>query len=199
MNGSWFTPRPFLRAFARPKHMTVLLENPLPVILAGIVVVAILGVVLIQTGRGVVLGVMGGVVLLVAALVGLEWLVETERERVEAAIDAGCAALEANDPEAVLACLAPQAEITENTVRWALQRVEIVRVKVTHLEIGQINELTSPPSVKVHLSARIEFHDRQGEVPYQHYPLELDLTLRRYDGRWLVAGHTWKDDPRGHR
>ncbi len=179
--------------------MTVLLENPLPAILTGIVVLAILGVILIHTGRGIVLGAMGAVVLLVLALVGLEWLVVTERERVEAAIDAGCAALEANDPDAVLACLAPQAQVTENTVRWAMQRVEIVQVKVTHLEIGQINELTSPPSVKVQLNARVEFRDRQGQFPYNHYPLELGLTLRRYNDRWLVASHDWKADPRGQR
>ncbi|MDZ7616811.1 MAG: hypothetical protein U1E05_07400 [Patescibacteria group bacterium] len=179
--------------------MTVLLETPLPAILTGIVILAILGVVLIHTGRGIVLAAMGGVVLLVLALVGLEWLVETERERVEATIYAGCAALEANDLEAVLACLTPQATTTERTVRWAMARGEIVSVKVTHLEIGSINELTSPPSVKVKLNARIEFRDRQGEFPYHHYPAELELTLRRYNDHWLVAGHDWKEDPRGQR
>lgn len=179
--------------------MTILLETPWPAILVGIVVEAILGVILLRTGRGVVLVAMGGVVLVVLALVGLQWLVETERERVEATIDRGREALEANDPDAVLACLSPQAESTEGLVRWAMQRVEFTRVRITQLEIGQINELTSPPSVRVRLAAVVEFRDRLGQFPYNHRPIEFELTLRRYGDRWLIADHDWKDDPYGRR
>ncbi len=175
--------------------MTILLETPWPAILAGIIAEAILGVILVRTGRGVVLVAMGGVLVLVLALVGLEWLVVTERERVEAVIDTGRAALEANDPDAVFACLAPQAESTERLIRWAMQRVEFTRVRITQLEIGQINELTSPPSVRARLAGIVEFRDRLGQYPYNRHPIDFELTLRRYDGRWLIADHEWKDDP----
>ena len=184
---------------AIPVRVTTLLENPLPAILAGIVVEAILGVILVRTGRGMVLGIMGGVLLLVLALVGIEALVVTEPERVEQALEAGRAALEANDTDAVIACLAPQAEATQRLVRWAMRRVELTRVKITQLDVGPINALTSPPSVKVRMAALIEFRDRQGEFPYNHRPIEFDLTLRRYDDRWLVTEHEWVEDPYGQR
>ncbi len=173
--------------------MTVLLETPWPAILTGIVVEAILGVVLVRTGRGVVLVAMGAVLVVVLALVGLEWLVVTERERVEQAIEAGRLALEANDPDA---CLAPQAQATENLVRWAMRRVELERVRISRLEIGPINEFTSPPSVKAQLTVKVDFRDREGIFPYRHYATEIELTLRRYGDRWLVTDHQWDDDPR---
>ncbi len=174
--------------------MTILLENPWPAILVGIVVEAILGVILVRTGRGAVLVAMGGVLVVVLALVGLEWLVVTERERVELAIEAGRAALEANDPDAVLACLAPQANSTEDLLRRVLQHIEFTSVRISRLEVGQINELTSPPSVRVQLGVRVEFRDRRGIIPYRHYTTDLELMLRRYDDRWLVTDHRWEDE-----
>ncbi len=179
--------------------MTILLENPWPAILVGIVVEAILAVILVRTGRGAVLVAMGGVLLVVLALVGLEWLVVTERERVEMAVEAGRAGLEANDLDAVLACLAPQASVTEDLVRWAMRRVEFERVRITQLDVGRINELTSPPSVNVRLNFLAEFRDRQGVIPYRHYSTEIGLTLRRFDDRWLVTDYEWKDEPYGRR
>ncbi len=82
--------------------MITLLETPVSIILFGIVAEVVLLVTLLLTGRGVVLVGMIGTVVLVAVGVGLEWLVVTQRERVEAAIYRTTAAFEANDLDTVL-------------------------------------------------------------------------------------------------
>ena len=82
--------------------MTTLLESPWTVILFGIAAEAVLGIILARTGRGVLIWAMAGVLLLVLALVGLEWLVVTDRERIEATLESAAASVAANDPDGVL-------------------------------------------------------------------------------------------------
>jgi hypothetical protein len=85
------------------------LEDPMPIILFGIVAEAVLGIILLTTRRGVLLWAMAGVLVLVLAGVGLEWLVVTERERVEATVEGAAAAVRANDRQGLLQCLDPAA------------------------------------------------------------------------------------------
>ncbi len=74
-----------------------LFEHPWWIIFIGIGLEAVLAVVLLCTRRGVLLWVMLGV--LAVTLLGLliERLVVTDRERIEATLYGGVAALEAND------------------------------------------------------------------------------------------------------
>ena len=111
--------------------MLTLLESPLPVILFGIIAEAVLGIVLVRTGRGVLIWVMIGVLVLVSAGVALEWLVVTDVETVEAAFESMAAALETNDPDAVLAHIDPAAADTRNLAAWGLRQVEFTKVGIT--------------------------------------------------------------------
>ncbi len=77
--------------------MTLLFENPLRIIFIGIVIEAVLGIVLLRTGRGALLWAMLGVLALTLAGVVVERLVVTEKERVEMTLDGITSALEAND------------------------------------------------------------------------------------------------------
>lgn len=174
--------------------MTTLLESPWPVIFVGILVEAALGIALLRTGRGVLLGSMAGVLVLVLAGVALEWAVVTEMERVEETLHSAAAALEAND-EAVFQYLAPTESETRRLLRWAMGRVEFTGIRITHLQIS-INELTSPPTAQAHLTATVYFRDRLAEIPYERRPVDFTLQLEMRSDRWLVRGYQWHDDPR---
>jgi len=176
--------------------MTIFLESPIPILCIGLLAEAVLGLIMLRTGRGVIFWPMGGVLLLVLGGVLLEWLVVTEKERVAEAIDGAAAALEANDEKAMTLYLAKEAANLRAEVHWAMTRVEFTKAKITRLEID-INELSSPPTAKVHVQGYLMFNDRKGEYPYHTQPVkELTLDLRRDSDRWVITGYTYSDDPR---
>ena len=174
--------------------MSTLLENPIPIIVFGIVAEAVLRIVLLRTGRGVVLWAMAGVLVLVLAGVGLEWAVVTEVERVEATFDDLAAALENNDREAVLEYLDPAAVGTRHEAQRGLRQVTFTEVKVTHLEVDVIST-TSPPTAKALVTGSFHFEGRSGIVPRSFIVLEAMVTLRKKAGRWVIVGHEWKKRP----
>ena len=175
--------------------MSTLVENPLPIIFIGVIVEAILAVILVQTGRAVILVAMGVVLLIVLAGVGLEWLVVTERERVEATLDAAAAAVEANDLNRVLKHVSASAGKTRRRAAWALDRIEVLDIKLRNLDIT-VNRLTSPPTAKARFDGTIEFDDRKGQFPYRHYHAPFTVELRLENDRWMITGHS-EDHPYG--
>jgi len=176
--------------------MTTLLEDPTRLIVAGVALEVILGLILLRTGRGVLLVAIGVVLLVVLAGVGLERVVVTERERVEAVFYAGAAALEANDRQAILALIDPSDDDTRKLMEWALRRVHFVRVKINELSI-EVDDAADPPTARAHLIGIVGFNDRRGEYPYGTRPVDFTAELHRRDGRWLFTGHALKNDPRG--
>jgi hypothetical protein len=177
--------------------MTTLLEDPMPVILFGIVAEAVLGIAVLTTRRGVLLWAMAGVLVLVLAGVGLEWLVVTEGERAEATVEGAAAAVRANDRQGLLQRIHPSAGDARRLVNWAFEQVDFTDAKITHLEVQSINHLTSPPTAKVHVKGIVFFRDRARQDPYGKRPVDLTLELRLQSGRWLISGYEWHDDPRG--
>jgi len=178
--------------------MTTLVENPMPVILFGVVAEAVLGIILLMSGRGVVLWAMAGVLVLVLGGVGLERLVVTEWEQVEATLEGAAAALQANDQTRLLGSeeyLAESAVETRERVRYALNRIEFTKVKITDLEI-KINRLTSPPTATAQITGHVRFEDLTGQMIHDNYPIkDLTLRLRRTPEGWRIVGYEWKNDP----
>jgi len=174
----------------------VLFENPMGLIFVGIAIEAILGVILYMTGRGIYLIAMIGVLLVVFVGVGLEWVIVTERERVEASIEEIRAAMEANDVERVIESISPSNRKTRSDARWAMGEVTFSRVKITDREIGKINELTSPPTATARLTILVSGKDRQGLLTHTTYAAKLDVTFQLENDRWVVIEHKWHNDPR---
>jgi hypothetical protein len=175
--------------------MTIFLENPWPALIIGIFAEALLGIILLRTGRGVILWAMGGVGLLVAGGLLLERAVVTERERVAADIDAMAAALGANDQKGVEAWIAKDAAQVRGLVQFGFQHAKFTKAKITSLEIT-VNNHTSPPTAQAILSGSVYF--RANDYPYEGYPVkDLTLELEQHSGRWLIASCQWPEDPRG--
>ena len=178
--------------------MTALLEDPTPIILFGIVAEAVLGVILLRTGRAVLLWPMAGVLVLVLAGIGLERLVETDREQVEATLDRAAAAVAANDRDGLLVHIHPSASDTRRLVNWGFGLADFTDAKITHFEVLGFNYLINPPRAEVRINGMIHFKLRRGETPYPKRPLKMTLKLQRESDRWLIIDKVeWANDPRG--
>ena len=168
--------------------MTMLLEDPVPIIFIGIVVEAVLGVAFMRTGRGAILLAMLGVLILASAGVAIEWIVVTEVEQVEAALDEAAAAVEANDPDRAMSYLASSFDNpARGWIRWVLARFEFSTARITNLEVTSINHLTSPPTAKARFIGVGHFTDREGQYPYRTQRVRFTVELHLEGGRWLVA------------
>jgi hypothetical protein len=172
--------------------MTTLLENPMPIIFLGIFAEAILGVILVKTGRGVVLFVMIGVLAVVLGGVGLEALVVTDREQVEATLEGAAAAFVANDPDRVLTFIAADAQRTQSAARGVLRRARFDQIKITNLEITVVRT-TSPPTARAKLIALVTARERKGDFALVGHPVNVEIQLRQEGDRWLVIAHKWPE------
>jgi hypothetical protein len=168
--------------------MTTLLESPWPVILFGIAAEVVLGVILLRSGRGVLIWAMAGVLVLMLAGVGLEWLVVTDREQVEATLEGAAAAVAANDRDALLANIHSSATELRRLIHTRFHQLNFTGARIATLEVQNINHLVSPPTARVHIMGIISFEDRRGEIPYKNYRREMTLELRRESDRWLITG-----------
>ncbi len=168
--------------------MTTFLENPVPIIAVGIVVVAILAATYVATKHGGVLLAILGVLVLVIAGVGLEWWVVTDVERIEATLYGAAEALEANDIRQLRTYISPAARKTLDMAMRGLERVEVTRAKVSTIRIEFI-ETTSPPTAHVRFNGVVHFDPRTEMIPYRHYTAQVFVVLRREGGRWLITDH----------
>ena len=180
------------------------LEDPIPVIVFGIIAVAVLGIALLRTGRGVLIVAIVGVLVLTAAGIGLEWLVVTEIERVEATLNGTAAALEANlpadDPNGVLRYVSnvPQANHTQSEARRALRYATFEKITIRNLRIV-INDKTSPPTAEAFFMAFVTAKVKSGTFGGmgRAHPINFHLELRRESGEWKICDHKLKNAPGG--
>jgi hypothetical protein len=172
--------------------MTTLVENPVPVIVVAIFAEAVLAVMLVKSGRGVLLGAMAGVLVVALGLVGLERLVVTDRERIEATLDGCAAALQDNDLDGLLGYISPSDTASRTEAARALRLIEFSKVTLGDPEIT-INRLTSPHTAHVVLRAYAAGRLRSGEFEGTMRPIRFEVELRQEGDRWLVTGH--KYDP----
>lgn len=168
--------------------MTIFLENPMPVIVVGILLEAVLGVLLFSTRRSVLLAPMAGVLLLVLGGVWLERVYVTETEQVEATLDGVAAALKTNDLAQVQSYLAPNAQQTRQRAAWALGLVEVTDAKIRNLTIT-INALTSPPTAEAKFDGIIFFRGKTIDVGRDRYPATFTVELEQDGDRWLITDH----------
>ena len=97
--------------------MYYLIEDPTLIIFLGIVIEAALGIALVRTGRGVLLWIMLGVlVVCLTGVIGQRFII-TERKCVVQTLDGVAAALEANDVDKVWTYLTPDAEFSRSEAR----------------------------------------------------------------------------------
>ncbi len=178
--------------------MTWLLESPWPALTTGVVLELILAIVLVRSGRGIVLVAMVVVLILTSGLVVLERLVVTEREEIENALSRAETTLEWNDPSAVLALFTP------NSPRRTEVANVLGRFRVRDAHIGRDLEIepaaaTDPPSVRASFTGRVVGSDTRGEVPYETVIRKFTVTLHRVGDQWLIHDYQMTEPFGGRR
>ena len=178
--------------------MTTLLEDPMPIILLGIVVEAALAFVFVNTRRGAILWAMLGTLVVVFLGVGLERLVVTDVEQVEATVDGVIEAMEADDWERLTRdYIAPTATYTLTRAAFARSLIQVTRAKANRLEVA-INELTSPPTAEARFTGVVYYRlrDPASQIPYEYYAADFIVDLRKEGDRWWIINHS-EQNPRG--
>jgi len=177
--------------------MTWILEEPIYILILGIVVLIFLGFVLLQTGYHSVLHAMLGVAALTGGLLILERNVETEREQVEAALDTIARDVEANDLDAIYSHVysgAPDilARAQAEFPRYTFHDVDIknnVEVKVLEGE--------QPRKALVTFNVVVDVE--RDSIRHNHVARFVRVTLVREEGRWRVADYSHHGPTEGFR
>ena len=122
--------------------MTWLMQNPLVIVVAGLIVEVVLFRVLQQTGKKPVAWAMAGVALLVVGLVALERWVETPEEAIRAKLYQIAFDAQNNDVEAIVAHSSRRAPDRQAEARRRFNLVKLKEVSVK--EIAEL-QVAHPP------------------------------------------------------
>ncbi len=141
-----------------------------------------LGVAIWLTGRTALLRAMLAVLVFTMLTIGVERLVVTDGEQIDALLDDGVQAVLAHDVPAVLATLDPGAAELRRTVTQMLSRGHVEELKTTHREIV-VRSSDNPPTATVRLIARIKARLPALTSPQGLLPVALEL--RKTDG-WKI-------------
>ena len=163
--------------------MTWLLEEPLPIIVLGVLVEIFLVVAFFLTGkRSVLLGMLGVAVLAGMGLM-LERAVVTDREQIEVWFDKGITALEARDTPTLLGMIDPQAAQVRSDVQRALGMVKFKNVAITDLVI--VVHSTEPVTATADVTVKFSVNDPK--IPYEHGLQKARLGMKKVGEKWLVT------------
>lgn len=177
-----------------------LFENPVPSLILGVIVAAMLGVIYLQIQKRWALV---GAIFAVAATIGavvVERIVVTPREEVRVVLHELEQALAANDLDAVLVLIDPEAAAMLNSARARLPDVKITRAKITTPIAVEVNEYGRPPTAEAVFTGRIEVSGNLGGgmIPLDKAPYirRFTIQLRKPADRWLMYDYA-ESDPLG--
>ena len=163
--------------------MNWLLQNPLIIVVTGLIIEVLLFLALQQSGKKSVAWLMAGVAVLTAGLISLERWVVTPEEAIRAKLYEIAADLQNNDVEAVIAHISRRATEQQEEARKRIKNVTFKEVSVK--EIADV-EIADPPergSVRVRVKAA-------GNVgPFQGTDIrEFKVYFALEDGVWKIRG-----------
>lgn len=170
--------------------MTWFTENPLPLVLIGVIIEALLVVVLMRTGRRSVLW---GMVLLavgVAGAVVLERSIVTPREEVKLALEEMRVLVEADDRPGLLKRIDANPGVAElrNRIQSDLAHVTVDTAKITELKDEDIKVNPAADEAKVGFIGSVDVSG----AARGHIVLRFDVNLKKRDGVWLVTAAQWR-------
>ena len=158
----------------------------------GVLIVGFCAAAFHATRKTAFIGGIVAAVLMVGGIFLLDYLVVTPREQVKMVIDEGVLAIKANDPDHVVALLAPNASTDiQPYVRWAFNTVKFTGARANDLKIT-INELTSPHSAKAEFYAVLLYQGKNINLPGDRYACRMIITLEKQNQKWLATGYTEK-------
>ena len=168
--------------------MSWLTEDSTPALVLGVLFEAVLVLALVKSGQRWLLYAILGLGIVVGAIVWTEKHTLTDRKRVTATLETAAAAMEHNDLNGVLACIAPSALQLRQQAQIVAKQFEVHSVSLSGLDV-KVNRFNNPPSAVADFTAYANIVDRTGMIPYNTVSRHLRLTLRWEQDRWLVNGY----------
>lgn len=179
--------------------MNWLVEQPLPILIGGIVVAAGFAAAAYSTGRGVMLWGLLAAALVTAALLALEHFVVTDVERIEDQIYSAAAAVQNNDLDGVLAHVSPQAAEARAQIEAAMppHLIRSVSVKSNLKVVVHVPARDSEPMIaEASFNCVIDAARRDGAYAGV-VPKFFVVRFRKEAGQWLVTGYEMRDPREG--
>ncbi len=169
--------------------MSLLFEQPLPILAGGVLAVAVCLVGLLRSGRFAFLYLAAGAVVLTLFLLFIESRVVTPREEIATTLASIASDLESNDLDRVLRHVSKDQEGVQATAAEALRRGVIHRVALKrNLEVEfALGE--DPPSARASFNAVITGSEKKGAIREQSLPLFLVVNFVNEDGEWKVVDY----------
>jgi hypothetical protein len=169
--------------------MSYFAENSLPIWMAAAIALTMALVVFLQTRSNGALGAMLAIVVIAAALLAVERMIETPREAVERTLYEIAAAVEANDVPLTLTYITPNAPVRKDAEEL-MPLVNIERARI----MGTPNvELVNGGAV-VKCRGLIIATNKQNGMKGGANDNDLTLTFVERDGRWLLQDYSSKND-----
>jgi hypothetical protein len=173
--------------------MTWVLEEPIYILVLGLITAAFLGFALMQTGYRSLLHALLAVLALTGGLLLLERMVVTDREQVQAALERIADDVETNDLEAILSHVYSGAPDVYARAKMEFPNYEFSRVKIKDNVEATFEQGAQPPRVRVTFNVVVDVSVRQtgyGETVARF----VRVTLVKEDGDWHVADYS-HDEP----
>jgi hypothetical protein len=147
----------------------------------------------LQTRSRGAVAAMGIIVLLTAALLAVEWLLETPREAVARTLYEIAGAIEADDLPGVLTYIAPSSTEVRADAETLVPLVVVEKARILGTPNIDVDDTTNPRKATVNCQAMVNVVVKQNGLkgPYMDR-VTIDFVER--DGRWLIESYTPKQD-----
>lgn len=169
--------------------MNILWEDAWSILLAGLALSAVLLVLLVQTGRAVLLAIMLGVLSITGALLLVEWWVVTPTEQIRDVLYDAAEGVHRNDVNRVLQHIAPDAASLRREVHNRLSRAEILEARITSRPKVQFDQRGIAHEATARFFARVRARDTRSSLPMRQYVGQFTVHLARDRGRWLIRSY----------
>jgi len=167
--------------------MTWFTENPMPPVLIGTIIAAVLAVVLARTGKRSALWGLLAVVGSVVGIIVMERMIVTPREEVRTALEEIRGLVAANKPMELVNRIDTNAGVAElrNRVQRQLSDVVVTEAKITELRDEDILISNSGNTAKTKFTGTVDMNVPGGQP--MHFALKFEVELQKKNGVWLIS------------
>jgi hypothetical protein len=163
-------------------------ENPTPILVAGGMMLVLLAVFFLKSGRVVLFWPAGAVLAFMGLAVLVDKLVVTDREQVQNVIYDAARAAEQNHLEQVIDCISPSAtRVRDEAHRW-IGQAKLESVTIAQMEVT-VDKSKQPFTAVAHFWVRAQGTAHTETAIYRNYLGRLVVDFRKEGDRWLVTGY----------
>lgn len=163
-------------------------ENPTPILVTGGMVLMLLAVFFLKSGRLVLLWPAGAVLAFMGITVLVDKLVVTDRERVQNVIYDAAAAAEKNHLNEVIDYISPSAtKVREEAQRW-IGQAKLESVTIAQLEVT-VDKSKQPFTATAHFWVQAQGEAHTAAAIYRNYIGRLVVEFKKEGDRWLVTAY----------